>query len=63
MNTGSTTVTLNGDSNVVTSSSGANTSGCVNGNLSTSLMEDVQAFPLGGIDLSLLDLEPSSKCQ
>jgi hypothetical protein len=63
MNTGSTTVTVTGEGNTVTSSSGANTSGCVDGSLSTSLMENVRDFPLGPIDLSFLDLEPETSCQ
>lgn len=63
MNTGSTTVTVNGDGNTVNSSAGANTAGCVDGSLSTSLIRDVGAFPLGPIDLTFLDLPPAGSCQ
>ena len=63
MNTGSTTVTVTGENNTVTSSSGADTAGCVNGNLSTSLLENIAAFPLGPVDLSALGLEPAATCQ
>lgn len=62
MNTGSTTVTVKGSNNSVTSSSGAETSGCVDGSLSTALLDNVEAFPLGPIDLSILGLEPEKKC-
>lgn len=62
MNTGTTSIQITGDNNTVTAPNGADNTGCVDGSLSTSTIDGVNAFPLGPIDLTGLGLNPTQPC-
>ncbi len=62
MNTGTTSIQITGDQNTVTAPNGADNKGCVDGSLSTASIAEINAFPLGPIDLTPLGLTPGANC-
>ncbi|MCW1920541.1 hypothetical protein NX862_17420 [Rhodobacter sp. KR11] len=62
MNTGTTNIEVTGDQNTVSATNSADNTGCVDGSLSTSTVEGVNAFPLGPLDLSALGLGATAAC-